>query len=290
MSGGVDWMNIPMLGYDIESTGINPHEDRVIQAAVIRHTPGFNVETFTWLVNPGVPIPAEASEIHGITDEQVQAGGIEPAQAMFEISGHLALAMGRRIPIVIANAPYDLTMTEAENQRHGIDTLASRVAPYPLGPVIDPMVLDKHLDPFRKVCFRAPGCDPENQHHECGGCQGSGREAKRFYDCGGCGITDRKLTSLCRHYGIDLVDAHDAASDALAAVGLARFLLVKFRDQFNGLTVGGLHQGQVGWKAHQANELRKFFDKVGKEHDGVPTDWPILSTPVETAAPQGALL
>jgi hypothetical protein len=38
----------------------------------------------------------------------------------------VAMAMHREIPLVVANAPYDLTLLEAELDRHGIDTLASR--------------------------------------------------------------------------------------------------------------------------------------------------------------------
>lgn len=273
-----DWATLPLAGYDVESTGTDPHQDRIVSAAVIQDRPGTPTQTFTWLVNPGVEIPAEAAAIHGISNERVQAEGMDPAKALSEISGRLALAMGYFIPLVIANAPYDITMTEAENRRHAVEPLAARVAPLPIGPVIDPMVLNEKIDPYRKSCYKASGCDVEAKVHECGGCRGS-----RVWDCGGCGITDRKLSSLCKHYGIELVDAHDAAADALAAVQLARHLLVRFGNHFRGLTIGTLHQSQVEWKREQADRLRAFFDKVGKEHDGVPPEWPLLPTPVASS-------
>jgi hypothetical protein len=126
------------------------------------------------------------------------------------------MAMHREIPLVVANAPFDLTLLEAELGRHGIDTLASR--PSGVRGVVDPMVIDRAFDTYRKACYRAPGCDPETGHHECGGCRGS----RGFHDCGkGCGVTDRRLESLCIHYGVPLVGAHDAAADALAAARLA---------------------------------------------------------------------
>ena len=47
---------------------------------------GREPETLTWLVNPGIDIPAEASAIHGITTERAQAEGMDPAEAAEEIS------------------------------------------------------------------------------------------------------------------------------------------------------------------------------------------------------------
>ena len=62
----------PLVVFDIESTGVNARQDRIIELAAIRVNPDGTEEEKCWLLNPGVPIPAETTEIHGITDEIVK--------------------------------------------------------------------------------------------------------------------------------------------------------------------------------------------------------------------------
>lgn len=61
-------MALRAIYYDTETTGIRPDKDRIIEIAA--YDPERN-RTFEKLVNPGSPIPKEASAIHGITDEMV---------------------------------------------------------------------------------------------------------------------------------------------------------------------------------------------------------------------------
>lgn len=56
----------PAFSIDIEATGVNPATDRIIQLAIVSETFEYSI-----LVNPGIQIPAGASEIHGITDADV---------------------------------------------------------------------------------------------------------------------------------------------------------------------------------------------------------------------------
>jgi DNA polymerase III subunit epsilon len=62
----------PLLCFDIESTGKDPASDRIVQFAwkLAEPVAGFE-ESRCFLVNPGMPIPPESTEIHGITDEMV---------------------------------------------------------------------------------------------------------------------------------------------------------------------------------------------------------------------------
>lgn len=61
-----------LIFFDIESTGLNIVRDRIIQLAMIRYpADGSSPEEKTWLINPGMPIPAESTAVHGITDEDV---------------------------------------------------------------------------------------------------------------------------------------------------------------------------------------------------------------------------
>ena len=62
----------PLIVFDIESTGVNPRQDRIIELAAVKIHPDGREETRTWLLNPTVPIPAETTAIHGITDDIVK--------------------------------------------------------------------------------------------------------------------------------------------------------------------------------------------------------------------------
>lgn len=61
----------PICFFDLETTGINVAKDRIVEIAILKVFPNGNKESFTWRVNPGIPIPIEASSVHGITDEMV---------------------------------------------------------------------------------------------------------------------------------------------------------------------------------------------------------------------------
>lgn len=61
----------PICFFDLETTGTNIAADRIVEISILKVFPNGNKESRTWLVNPGMPIPEEASAIHGITDEKV---------------------------------------------------------------------------------------------------------------------------------------------------------------------------------------------------------------------------
>lgn len=62
----------PIAFFDIEATGINFRTDRIIELAIVKILPGGERETHHFLFNPGRPIPAESTAVHGITDEDVK--------------------------------------------------------------------------------------------------------------------------------------------------------------------------------------------------------------------------
>jgi DNA polymerase-3 subunit epsilon len=62
----------PLVVFDIESTGVSPRKDRIIELAAIKLMPGGEEISKCWLMNPGVPIPPETTAIHGISDEIVK--------------------------------------------------------------------------------------------------------------------------------------------------------------------------------------------------------------------------
>lgn len=64
-------LNKPICFFDLETTGINVASDRIVEIAILKVFPNGNKESYTWRVNPEMPIPKQASDIHGITDEMV---------------------------------------------------------------------------------------------------------------------------------------------------------------------------------------------------------------------------
>jgi DNA polymerase III subunit epsilon len=61
----------PLVVLDLETTGINPAADRIIQICVLRAEPDGRSDLQTRLVNPGVPTPTDATAIHGLIDADV---------------------------------------------------------------------------------------------------------------------------------------------------------------------------------------------------------------------------
>ncbi|MCD7935811.1 MAG: 3'-5' exonuclease [Tannerellaceae bacterium] len=62
----------PLVFFDLETTGINIVKDRIVEISYVKVFPNGKEETKTRRINPGIPIPAESTAIHGITDEDVK--------------------------------------------------------------------------------------------------------------------------------------------------------------------------------------------------------------------------
>src|SRR3954453_6268942 len=61
----------PLAVLDLETTGVDPKTDRIVEVSVLKLVPGGGHDHRTRRVNPGVPIPPEATAVHGITDDDV---------------------------------------------------------------------------------------------------------------------------------------------------------------------------------------------------------------------------
>ncbi len=81
--------------FDIESTGLNILQDRIVQIALIKYSSnGQNVTELELMINPGRPIPKESIDVHGITDETVadKPKFHEVAREIFDFIGDANLA------------------------------------------------------------------------------------------------------------------------------------------------------------------------------------------------------
>jgi DNA polymerase-3 subunit epsilon len=64
-------LNRPLVFFDTETTGVNIAKDRIVELCAIKVYPDKTQDMFLQRFNPGIPIPPEATTIHGITDEMV---------------------------------------------------------------------------------------------------------------------------------------------------------------------------------------------------------------------------
>ena len=140
------WHTRPMAAFDVETTGLDVEGDRIVTAALWRIDPGNRTKDLTtWLADPGIEIPQEATEIHGITTEQARAEGRPAAEVVTEIAAALEAVIAEGLPVVVYNAPYDFTLLDRELALH---RPGRPLAAQPL--VVDPLVLDKEVDTFRR--------------------------------------------------------------------------------------------------------------------------------------------
>lgn len=104
---------LPMVSIDTETTGRDPATARIVEIACIVALQGTITERHDWLVNPGCPIPDEAREVHGISDDDVKD---KPPFAA--IIGELTAAVKDRLPVAY-NAEFDQRVLLAEIERAG---------------------------------------------------------------------------------------------------------------------------------------------------------------------------
>lgn len=113
----------PLAVFDIEATGTFPARDRIVEIACLKIHPDGKSETFQRRINPTIPIPAEASAIHGITDQDVRDlpsfRAIAPDLAAFLSGCDLA---GYNVD------QYDIPLLEFEFARAGLGMDFSGVA------------------------------------------------------------------------------------------------------------------------------------------------------------------
>lgn len=230
--------------WDTETTGTDVTSDRIITAAFLVSVPGQRPRVFDWLINPGVPIPPESTDVHGIDDAKVQAEGMDPKVALDQIAGHLTTALVRRMPVVAYNQSFDWSMLHYELIRHGLPTVYDRIDGDPIT-LIDPMVLDRQF-----------GERPE-------------------------GKGQRKLEPTAGRYGVTVTDWHEATADANAALRITEAQFDRF-PALSRMSPERLFLAQQRWRAKQAAGTQWWFrEKATPEEGGDPNkvidgSWPLL--------------
>lgn len=114
LSADAPWAELPIALVDVETTGKDASADRVVEVGVVIARGGEIVDRKNWLVNPGRPIPKEASEVHKITDEDVK-----DAPPFERIAAEVAAALAGCIPAAY-NAAFDRAFIASELGRAGM--------------------------------------------------------------------------------------------------------------------------------------------------------------------------
>ncbi len=134
---------LPIVAIDTETTGRDHAVDRVVEVACVRWERGEVTLRKSWLVNPGRPIPKEASDVHGISDDDVK-----DAPPFAAIVPELLEALSGAIPLAY-NAEFDRKQLMAELGR-----IAALQAPPPAFQKnvewIDPLVWARELQKLEK--------------------------------------------------------------------------------------------------------------------------------------------
>jgi len=208
--------------FDTETDGTDLENGHIVTAfAGLMNMQGELIEKHDWLIDFGGEIPDGAAEVHGITTERMRAEGRKDVgKAIFEIAQRLDIYDRQGIPVVIYNAPFDLTLLDREMRRHGFPS-GNRAPSY----VIDPLVLDKAIDKYRK---------------------GS-----------------RKLVDTAKHYGVAVrEDAHDAEADCVMTGQVALKLLTHPR--LKDMPLATIHAKTKASKREQADSFRIYKIKEAK--------------------------
>ncbi|GAB2731501.1 exonuclease domain-containing protein [Streptomyces bullii] len=245
--------SVRKAAWDTETTGPNPLEDRIVTAAFIVRGGGREDRVFSWLINPGIPIPPEATAVHGIDDAKVQAEGQDPKTALDEIATNLARAIEWGMPVVAFNQSFDWSILHYDLVRNGLPTVEERVGLRPL-PLLDPHVIDRQ-------CVQR--------------LRGKGM---------------RKLKPTAERYGVQLEDWHTAEADALAALLITEAQFERY-PQLNDMGPAQLFAAQRAWRAEQQAGLQEWFrTKATPEQGGDPNkvidgSWPLIPAQREAGEP-----
>ncbi|QGJ95860.1 DnaQ-like DNA polymerase III subunit [Gordonia phage EMoore] len=221
--------DMPLAAFDLETTSPDPFTARIVTASIIRiHND--TVLRSEWLLDPGIEIPDGAAEIHGVTTERARAEGTDYRTGVDEIVTDLAALWEDGHLLAIMNAPYDLTLLLTECDR--LETATPTI-----GPVIDPLVVDKHLDRYRK---------------------------------GG-----RTLTDLAQAYRVEQDDAHQSTGDCLTTARIA-YRMLRHGEIAQLDDPATLMRLQASWRGQQQDSLRAFWQGRGDPRwQEVNSDWPV---------------
>lgn len=225
-----------IIVWDVESTGVDVNNDRILTCFIRAKDGDKVVFERNWVIDPGVEVPVEAAEVHGMSTEWIREHGRKDvAEAIKEIAHELELYSGNGYVVVGYNSSFDLAMLNAESERHcdgeGLDLNRARY--------IDPIIFSRRFDKYRK---------------------------------GGHKLVD---IARAHGFPVDESLSHEAEYDVRMTEFLVPKMLnlawKKMPRERAGLTpdefVTKLQVWQAEWKSEWASGLTQYFEKAGKTED-----------------------
>ena len=217
--------------FDLETTGLDLRQARIVTASLLELDNQGNPigRAQEWLADAEIEIPSAASAVHGVTTEIARRDGRNAAEVVSEIVQGLRVYFEANIPVVAYNAPYDFSILYFEALRHNLAPISKP------RPVLDPLVLDKAFDTYRKG--------------------------------------KRTLEVVASHYSVPLDNAHNSSADALAAGRVALQILRKYSDQVPQ-SAAELHDQQVTFSDQNDASYERFRQGTDPNFT-VQRGWPI---------------
>ena len=217
--------------FDLETTGLDLTDARIVTACAVELNEAGEVvgENSEWLADPVIEIPEQAAAVHGVTTEIARRDGRPAAEVVGELLSRLQGFFDRGLPVVAYNAPYDFTILHFEALRHGLEPLKNP------GPILDPLVIDKFKDRYRRG--------------------------------------KRRLENAAEFYQVTLDDAHNATADAVAAGRVAQAIARRWASELPA-SAQELHDLQIGWSDANDSSFEEFMRKQNPSFV-IARGWPL---------------
>lgn len=227
------WHDAPLASLDLETTGRDPATDRILAVALFRQEAG---RSPTPIVDTLVDPGAEVA----IPDEAAAVHGITRGRLIAEDAPPLEQVLDE-VHAALCDLAADGVAVVIYNAPFDWPFLAAELArldpprELPDCALVDPLVLDRHVDRYRKG--------------------------------------KRTLEAAAEHYGVVLDDAHEAAADALASLGVARAIGRTYPD-IGGLPPRELHAVQVQAHGVWKDSFNAYLRRIDADRDPVTGTWP----------------
>ncbi len=219
------WADGPLVGFDLETTGLDRERDEPVSYAFVEFAHGEQVGVEEGFLVPRRAISRGATTVHGLTEASLAALGAAPVHdGVARVAERLRALSAEGVPVVGCNLAYDLTI---------VDRALSRLAPPTslrrcwAGPALDVLVLDRGLDTdfaTRPV---------------------------------------RRLEALCAHYEVT-PPTHTAVGDAVAAVQVLLAQATRF-PRLGLMTLPSLQRRQAEWHELWCDEASARRRAEGRE-------------------------
>lgn len=116
----VEMLHRSFIAFDVETTGLNPEYDRIIEIGAVRFINGQPSEEFSTLVNPRIKVPSAATNVNHITNQMLSAAPNE-TEVYPKLLEFLGEASQKKIIMCAHNASFDFRFLTNTLRRMGYD-------------------------------------------------------------------------------------------------------------------------------------------------------------------------